>query len=853
MLIGLLAQTSKSILIIWGNFCNFVRKNMIKLNNVHKSYISKSKQRVDALRGVDFELPNLGMVFILGKSGSGKSTLLNILGGLDAPTEGEILVDGVSMKDFKPTDYDSYRNGYVGFIFQEYNLLDDFNVRENIALALQLSKETDIDEKVKDALTQVELNDSYLLRRVGEMAGGEKQRVAIARSIVKDSSMILADEPTGNLDSATGESIWNILKKLSQSKLVVAVSHDRESAEKYGDRIIEIADGRIVSDSVTTVAKNSENPTPSEEKCDMGCEKHEFCNIKKRLSLRACLKMGLNNLGQRKVKTVSVILLSILTILTLLITEMFIAYAPARTVAKFIKQYDVPYFAINQYKRNEKGELFYNHILRDDTVDYLDKKCEYIIDGIVENKQQILDFGFSFIGDALELTNESFYATSSAIKSSVKDYWSINYFIDDEGDRVYVDALTPYEWLIGKRVYLSYYSFHIEEDNLPILAGVIDSDAIDEKTQDYIPPKFVRADYEYKSLPTFTVNNYTNNAVLQLGDGSYDESLTLSTYMPYTGLTRCLLTADGVISEQEFSEITVADDEIVLTFELYAKFFETDYKWTYVDPSTLERLDAADTLFGLGEELDFKIYNEVTGKLIVDLGKLNLVGIVFQTFYSTYEADVNFQMILSEQNCEKLNDLLSIGKTILVKTDSVANLSGFMSRLSNKYDTRAVRAGKIIRSDGKAYSDIANYAYGVIDTVNSLMFIMTAICAIMVVVLVLLVINLISFNISNRKREIGILSALGTSNKDITKIFIFETLVIAAISFVVTLISSFILAFVFNTIANRDYVEFISLFRVDILTVAVLAASSFGLLLLATLIPTRKIAKLKPIDAIRNV
>ena len=822
---------------------------MIKLNNVSKSYISKSKQRVDALKGVNFELADRGMVFILGKSGSGKSTLLNLLGGLDSPTSGEIVVDGVSMTDFAQSDYDSYRNGYAGFIFQEYNLLDDFNVKDNIAVALQLSKETDIDEKVKCALRQVELSDDYLLRRVGEMSGGEKQRIAIARCIVKDSNMVLADEPTGNLDSETGESIWNILKKLSETKLVVVVSHDRESAEKYGDRIIEISDGKIVSDSGTVPTNNCE-ATANEQ------TGKRFTHVNKTLPFVACLKMGLNNLAQRKVKTVSVILLAIFTILTLLISEMFIAFSPTKTVAKFVKRYDVSYLSVQQRKLDEEGHLSYNHILRKDTQDFLDKNCDYIVDGIVDSKQQLLDFGFTFVGQALELTPESYYLASRKIEESIKMVveggHGENYYIDEDGNHVNINFSTPMQLLIGKRVYL--YGLSYREDELPILAGIVDFDAIQERVTDLLPYQFARGDFKYNFYSSSaSVNNTTSNAVFGLGDSSYQEMLEIIPTLPDNGMKRAMLTADGMVSDDEMSELTLNDDEIVLTFELYAKFYKTEYKWFYVDPTTLERLELADTLFGLGEELDFKIYNEVTGEIIADLGKVKLVGIVFQHSYSSYEREANLKMTLSEQNCDNLQDLLRTDKTIIIKTDTVSNLGNFLTTLSNKYGTTPVNAGKILSADGKYSSDVVDFVYGAMEVVRTLAFVMIAICAIMTVVLVLLVINLISFSISNRKREIGILSALGTTNRDITKIFIFETLVIAAISFAVTLVLSFVTALVFNTLASRDFVEIFSLFRVDLLTVAVLAVSSFGLLLLAAWIPIRKIAKLKPIDAIRNL
>ena len=816
---------------------------MIKLNGVTKGYISKSKQRVDALKGVNFELPNKGMVFILGKSGSGKSTLLNLLGGLDSPSNGEIIVDGVSMKDFTPTDYEGYRNDYVGFIFQEYNLLDEFNVRDNIALALQLSKETNIDEKVKTALREVELTDDYALRRVGEMSGGEKQRIAIARCIVKESKMILADEPTGNLDSATGESIWNILKKLSQNRLVVVVSHDRESAEKYGDRIIEIADGLVKSDSGTT-------QSDGDVSVNIG---KDFTNVKKGLPMRACLKMSVNNLAQRKVKTVSVILLAIFTILTLLLTEMFIAFSPEKTIADFVKKYDVPYFTVQQRKRDDDGLLNKQHILRNDTRKYLDKNCEYILNGVVEGKDQILDFGFTFLGEAQELTSNSYYVTSDAVEYSYQ--FGKDFFIDDNGDKVeLVKEKHPIESLVGKRVFI--FALNMIDTNVPVLAGVIDSDVINEKSRAYIPSKFVRSDFENRSdrYSLLMLNQDTSNAVMAFGNGSYEDVIQISDEFPNRGLKVAMLTSDGLKSVDKMSKMTLADDEIVLTYEMYAQLCEAKSKWYYVNSDLSKVNDGIEMPIEFGHKLPLKFYDSVTGDIIADLGEFKLAGIVFAIFNDGSPTSFKYEMAVSKKIYDKLYDLLDVSKTILIKSDSVANLTRFISALNVKYDTQIIKAGEVKFTDRVLGSDIVAESYGMIESMRASLFIMIAICVIMVVVLILLVINLISFSITNRKREIGILSALGTSNKDITKIFLFETLVIAAISFVITLILTFVMAVVFNALicSTHHYELFISVFRVDILTIAVLAVSSFGLLLLAAWIPTSKIAKLKPIDAIRN-
>lgn len=222
---------------------------MLEARNLKKEYKTKDSPIVKALDDVSVKFEETGMVFILGKSGSGKSTLLNVLGGLDSYDSGEVIVKGKSSKDFSGADFDSYRNTFIGFIFQEYNILEEFTVSKNIGLALELQGKKADKAAINDLMEQVDLK-GYGKRKPNTLSGGQKQRVAIARALVKNPEIIMADEPTGALDSNTGRQVLDTLKKLSKTKLVLIVSHDREFAERYGDRIIELADGKIISDIV---------------------------------------------------------------------------------------------------------------------------------------------------------------------------------------------------------------------------------------------------------------------------------------------------------------------------------------------------------------------------------------------------------------------------------------------------------------------------------------------------------------------------------------------------------------------------------------------------------------------------
>lgn len=227
---------------------------MLELKNVSKIYKTKSGD-VYALNSINLYFEETGLVFITGKSGSGKTTLLNCIGGLDNFTEGEIFIKEKSTKNFTKSDYDSYRNTYIGFVFQEYNLLDNLSIKKNISLATELQAIKNNEDKIKEILKKVDL-EGVENRKPQELSGGQRQRVAIARALIKNPSIIIADEPTGALDSESGHQILSLLKKLSKEKLVIVVSHDLENANKFADRIINLKDGKIESDITINVDNN---------------------------------------------------------------------------------------------------------------------------------------------------------------------------------------------------------------------------------------------------------------------------------------------------------------------------------------------------------------------------------------------------------------------------------------------------------------------------------------------------------------------------------------------------------------------------------------------------------------------
>lgn len=272
---------------------------MLELKHITKEYPAGG-QPVEALKGVDLQFRESEFVSILGPSGCGKTTLLNIIGGLDQYTSGDLVINGRSTKDFKDRDWDAYRNHSIGFVFQSYNLIPHQTVLQNVELALTLSgvSKGERRRRAKEALEQVGLG-SQLRKRPSEMSGGQMQRVAIARAIVNDPDIILADEPTGALDTETSIQVMEILKEISKDRLVVMVTHNPDLAQQYSTRIVRMLDGEVTGDTAPLT------PEEAQRERAQSSEKAEAARKVKRpsMSFATSFTLSLKNLFTKKGRT----------------------------------------------------------------------------------------------------------------------------------------------------------------------------------------------------------------------------------------------------------------------------------------------------------------------------------------------------------------------------------------------------------------------------------------------------------------------------------------------------------------------------------------------------------------------
>lgn len=279
---------------------------MLKVDIKSKIYKMKN-EAFKALDNVKFEIDGNGLVCILGPSGSGKTTLMNIIGALDSDFDGDVIINNKSIKEFKTKDLDNYRKNTIGFIFQQFYLINRFSAYDNVKVALNLSNFKDRKSKTMNLLKEVEMS-KFAKRKVNVLSGGQKQRVAIARALANNSDVILADEPTGALDSKMSTEIMELLKKLSKTKLVLIITHSQELANQYADTIINMEDGKITGiESQTQDIKNNENVESNKKNEDKDEEKSKKSKVKKDsgMSFFKAFKYSLKNFTTRKARIIA--------------------------------------------------------------------------------------------------------------------------------------------------------------------------------------------------------------------------------------------------------------------------------------------------------------------------------------------------------------------------------------------------------------------------------------------------------------------------------------------------------------------------------------------------------------------
>jgi len=829
---------------------------MIELRNVNKVYTSKRSTSTNALNNVNLKIGNKGLVFIVGKSGSGKSTLLNLLGGLDNVTSGEILFNGKDISNFTMDEYDAYRNSCVGFIFQDFNILEEYNVYENIELSLKLQNKNISRTEIDELLNNLGLNNLGN-RKINELSGGQKQRVGVARAIVKNPQIILADEPTGNLDKTSSTQIFELLKNISNDKLVVVVSHDMESAIKYGDRIIQIEDGIIISDT---------NSVSNEE-----IQNYEFKSGK--LPFSYALKMALSGIKTRTFKLIMTILLTSISLIFMGFTVNIAIFDEEMFIVNTMEDNNNYVYSVGKAEFNNNGGIS-NLTLTDEDINN--------IKDIVNTKVNAL---YTLYDNGNRL-NFEYGKKNDELKYYQYDIYEI-YFIEITDDRLLGDIIGKIPENENEIVVHKYFADYIIKygikdinnnlyfpkdyndlintkqklklgENKVTIVGIIDDDnSLYEKAkkEDSFSKELLNYFYEnyvYKAYHIY-VKGFTESASLRTNkysilDYTSIRNNTLSQNTVYVqdnikalenNLT--IMTSNG---EEEINSLS--KDKIILSFETLKKFDKSfDSKFNeFISKQSNKTYEEMQQEF-------IKIYlSDNNTKLILNFYSKDSSYYFKDISVSILGISLDENNYISKEYVDEVNPITKEIYSLKVFDNNKDNLNNSLKNLMfiSTFDEKKDEAGTYYYYSLDNSLELSN----VILAYRVLMVYILIISLVFVLFTFLLFSNFIALSISYCKKEIGILRAMGASVKDIIKIFGYESLIVAIISWILSIIGWIIICNILNNNIFGDLYFTLNGIVTHPLIPLIMFIYTIFIALFITSVSIKRISNVKPIDAILN-
>ena len=869
---------------------------MIEIKNLTKVYNSKKKGNCVAINDLTFTLPDKGMVFIIGKSGSGKSTLLNLIGGLDNVTSGEILADGNRLSSFNTSDFDKYRSSYIGFIFQDYHLIEDLTIAQNIELSLDIAS-MEVGNAVVSALEKVDLV-GYENRYPRELSGGERQRVAIARALAKQPSMILGDEPTGNLDNKTSTQVLQLLKEVSKEKLVVIVSHNLADADFYADRIIELFDGKIISDTERRKEYNNEfkyidSKLILPHRRDLSKEE---TNIFTKAISNDVTEILQNDNGfvdhvnkeyvERNIElSVSKISTSNLfklakAFFTTKISKMVVPIVFASLLFMIIAMLQAfTYFSPTMMKNDNPDDVILNK------GDFLPFDSNIFMAPIYSVTDEDIDdfYNLGYDGNIYKL-----YHTSIFVSGGVnKIYNKISSDIPNNFGAFYVQE--TYGTLSCDEQYLIE-KFGVDGD-LVVLAGTIDSSSVGTIITDYIADSilfFRGSKYDtYDDLIGEFVKGSTSNngyisAVIETGyESRYQDIIDRYDSTPYAEYESLYLELSGKKHYQDFLKEAIS--YLAIGYSINPNYIDEISSYKYYSnayfrkPSFIKNgnsyttAESYDFLFNCYEEHNLN-YDLEEGQMAINIDVYNNI---FDTAYNSTNIDSFLPHVVQIELY--VNDNPNLGVVFSKEFTIVKLVSSNTIVRENDYN-------EVLKASLSAYGlyfDDVKMANQIIDlggqkgyypkniNFDNLVFtnkIVTLFKPFFILILVLLFISLISYlinfgmnNIKKHLYEIGIIKSLGGRTKDIGKIFISYVLVTGVLICLASIIAAPLMILISNAVLINSFenVLAIKLYDVSIIRIyphliAIDLLSLLIITIISAFIPMVFLHKVKPLEIIRS-
>ncbi len=870
---------------------------MLELKNITKDYLS-GNMKVEALKEINLEFRKSEFVSILGQSGCGKTTLLNIIGGLDRYTSGDLIINGKSTKKFKDKEWDAYRNYSVGFVFQNYNLIPHQTVLSNVELALTLSGVSKKERKKKAiaALEKVGLKDQ-IHKKPNQMSGGQMQRVAIARALVNDPDIILADEPTGALDTETSVQIMDILKEISKNKLIIMVTHNPELAEKYSSRIVKILDGKIMDDSNPYTEKDKENETMQAK------------NGKTSMNYFTALSLSLNNLMTKKGRTFltafagSIGIIGIALILSLSNgVQKYIQKVQEDTLSSYpitIQEESIDMGSMmatmmeeqnNKVEHGNDGKVYSRNIMSNMLsnlsvkmkTNNLEEFKKYIENENTDIKNNANAIQYSYgldlnlykedTANGIVQVNPSTVMNSIGLGSTTKNeddssssMFSTMSFGTSDVWRELLDNKelinSQYDVLAGKMPEKYNEVVLIVDDNYEVSDYTLYSLGL--KNQSDLKATMIAlqkgeevakqetVEYTFDELLKLSYKLLLNTDYYQKANGIWIDKSNDESYIKEKLKNAEDIRIVGIIKQKEESNLQDTPGEIGYTKEL------TEYVINKVNDSEIVKEQKANPNVNVFTRMAFKDETEIAkANKNFDFNELspeqkaylaNLSQEELANIMSTYTKNNNatYEKVLKRLGAVDLNKPSTIN---IYPKDFAAK--DVIAKEITKYNDKQREAGK--EENVIEYSDMVGMMMtSVTVIVNMISYVLIAFVSISLIVSSIMIGIITYISVLERTKEIGILRAIGASKKDISRVFNAETLIVGLaaglIGIGVTLLLNIPINAIIKAVANVSGIA-----SLPVVGGVILVLISIILTVIAGLIPSKVASNKDPVEALRS-
>lgn len=866
---------------------------MLQLKNITKNYLSGDNE-VQALKGIDIEFRENEFVSILGQSGCGKTTLLNIIGGLDRYTSGDLIINGKSTKEFKDKDWDTYRNHSVGFVFQSYNLIPHQTVLANVELALTISGVGKAERKKKaiEALQKVGLGDQ-LNKKPNQMSGGQMQRVAIARALVNDPDILLADEPTGALDSKTSVQVMEILKEISKDRLIIMVTHNPELAKKYSSRIVKLLDGKIIDDS---------NPYKSSEEDVKKARNKKDKSGKASMKFTTAVRLSLNNLMTKKGRTFltsfagSIGIIGIALILSLSHgMQSYINRVEEDTLSSYpltIQEASIDVTSMleammgNGEKEEHNDNKIYSRPIVNNILETVSTKLQtnnleefkkYLESGDTNIKDYINAIQYEYnlnlniykqnedktyqqvnpskvfdelgFGEMMESRQSTSSMMSGSMTMTQTDVW--NEMLDNQNL-----LQSQYDVLAGKwptkynEVVLIVDENNEVSDYTLYSLGIKDIKELNESMEKIKNKEKVEAgeseSYSYDDLLNYKFKILLNTDYYKESGNAWQDMSNDDEYMKNVVDNAEEITIVGIIKPNEEIVSSSGAGMIGYTKELKEyvinKINETEIVKEQKENSNINVFTGIEFPENQNSLFDYSQLTDEQRMYMATLSEAELAELMknyAENSTATYDSNLSTLGVVD----------LNKPSTINIYPKDFESKDMITTKIS-EYNDKQTNDGK--EENVITYTDIVGVMMSSVSTIiNVISYVLIAFVGISLVVSSIMIGIITYISVLERTKEIGILRSIGASKKDVSRVFNAETLIIGLVAGLIGIVVTLLLNIPINMII-KSIVGISNISKLPTAGAIILVVISVGLTMIAGLIPARFAAKRDPVEALRT-